>query len=49
MEFDQVGNQKGRGKKRKPCIKRNKVFQIALKGEENGNFAGRNLNHSKLL
>ena len=36
-------------KKRKATIKRSKVFQIALKGEGNGNFAWECFDHSLLL
>ena len=32
-------------KKKKTSISRNKVFQIALNGEENSNFARKNFDH----
>ena len=44
-----VFNKKGSVKKRKTSIKRSGIFEIALKGGENRNFAGENFDHSVLL
>ena len=50
LNFINFEIKKGTGKKRRIGIKRNRLFQIALKGAGgNGNFAWVNFNHSMLL